>query len=72
VLLVGDFNLPWGIPVGITKWVRATAALSYLSWKPAISFDYILARSAERELTEEVTHPQVAISDHRPISIEIN
>ena len=72
VLLVGDFNLPWGIPVRITKWVRATAALSYPSWKPAISFDYILARPSERELTQEVTHPQVAISDHRPISIEIN
>ncbi|MBP6148213.1 MAG: endonuclease/exonuclease/phosphatase family protein [Candidatus Planktophila sp.] len=72
VLLVGDFNLPWGIPVRITQWVRGTAALSYPSWKPAISFDYILARSAEKELLTEVIHPQVAISDHRPISVDIN
>jgi endonuclease/exonuclease/phosphatase family metal-dependent hydrolase len=72
VLLVGDFNLPWGIPVRITKWVRGTEALSYPSWKPAISFDYILARLAEKDSLTEVIHPQVAISDHRPISVDIN
>ena len=72
VLLVGDFNLPWGIPVRITKWIRGTAALSYPSWKPAISFDYILARTTEKELLTEVIHPQVPISDHRPISVDIN
>lgn len=72
VLLVGDFNLPWGIPTRITKWVRATASLSYPSWKPAISFDYILAQPSEIELLKEVIHPQVPISDHRPISVDIN
>jgi endonuclease/exonuclease/phosphatase family metal-dependent hydrolase len=72
VLVVGDFNLPWGIPVRITKWIRGTAALSYPSWKPAISFDYILARSTEKELLAEVVHPQLPISDHRPISVDIN
>jgi endonuclease/exonuclease/phosphatase family metal-dependent hydrolase len=72
VLLVGDFNLPWGIPARITRWVRATQALSYPSWKPAISFDYILAQPSEIELLKEVIHPQVPISDHRPISVDIN
>jgi endonuclease/exonuclease/phosphatase family metal-dependent hydrolase len=72
VLLVGDFNLPWGIPVRITKWVRATKALSYPSWKPAISFDYILARSVDSKSLTEVLHPQLPISDHRPITVEIN
>ena len=72
VLLVGDFNLPWGIPTRITKWVRATSALSYPSWKPAISFDYILARSSATNSVKEIIHPQVPVSDHRPISVEIN
>ena len=72
VLLVGDFNLPWGIPVRITKWVRGTVALSYPSWKPAISFDYILAQSSESHLLKEVSHPQMTISDHRPISVDID
>ena len=71
VILLGDFNLPWGLPTRITRWNRATQALSYPSWKPAISFDYILLRSAEINSAVEVAHEQVAISDHRPISIEI-
>ena len=71
VILLGDFNLPWGLPTRITRWKRATQALSYPSWKPAISFDYILLRSTEIDSAVEVAHEQVAISDHRPISIEI-
>ena len=72
VLLVGDFNLPWGIPARITRWARATQALSYPSWKPAISFDYILARPSDMKAMQELTHQQLPISDHRPITIEIN
>jgi endonuclease/exonuclease/phosphatase family metal-dependent hydrolase len=71
VALVGDFNLPWGIPTRITRWKRATVALTYPSWKPAISFDYILLRHEEDMQSVEVTAPQLAMSDHRPISIEI-
>jgi endonuclease/exonuclease/phosphatase family metal-dependent hydrolase len=71
VALVGDFNLPWGIPTRITRWKRATVALTYPSWKPAISFDYILLRRDEVEGAVEVIAPQLKISDHRPISIDI-
>lgn len=71
VALVGDFNLPWGIPTKITRWKRATDALTYPSWKPAISFDYILLRGGAELQSEEVTAPQMGMSDHRPISIDI-
>ena len=71
VALVGDFNLPWGIPTRITRWKRATDALTYPSWKPAISFDYILLRSDADLQSVEVVAPQMAMSDHRPISIDI-
>jgi endonuclease/exonuclease/phosphatase family metal-dependent hydrolase len=71
VALVGDFNLPWGIPVRVTRWKRATMALTYPSWKPAISFDYILVRNKEALQTSEVTAPAMPLSDHRPISIDI-
>lgn len=71
VLLVGDFNLPWGLPTRVTRWRRATQALSYPSWKPAISFDYILARPGQIDLLKERIEPQIHISDHRPITVEI-
>ena len=71
VALVGDFNLPWGIPTRVTRWKRATNALSYPSWKPAISFDYILLRENAIGKSSEIITPEVPISDHRPLSVDI-
>ena len=71
VALVGDFNLPWGIPTRITRWRRATEELTYPSWKPAISFDYILLRSGSESKSKEVIAPAMTLSDHRPVSIDI-
>lgn len=71
VILLGDFNLPWGIPSRLTKWQRATNALSYPSWKPSISFDYIFARHGLTSEMTEINHDQLPISDHRPISVDI-
>jgi endonuclease/exonuclease/phosphatase family metal-dependent hydrolase len=71
VALVGDFNLPWGIPTRVTRWKRATNALSYPSWKPAISFDYILLRESAIGKSSEITTAAVPISDHRPLSVDI-
>jgi endonuclease/exonuclease/phosphatase family metal-dependent hydrolase len=71
VALVGDFNLPWGIPTRITRWRRATDELTYPSWKPAISFDYILLRGDSHSKSKEVIAPAMTLSDHRPISIDI-
>ena len=71
VLLTGDFNLPWGIPSRLLSFKRATRANSYPSWKPAISFDYILAHPAHLVNTKEHLHPAIELSDHRPISVDI-
>jgi endonuclease/exonuclease/phosphatase family metal-dependent hydrolase len=71
VLLTGDFNLPWGIPSRLTSFERATQANSYPSWKPAISFDYILTRSNNLDKIKENLHPAIELSDHRPISVDI-
>ena len=71
VILLGDFNLPWGIPAKVTKFNRATDSLSYPSWAPKVSFDYILAKGEDVEKLQEIKVPQIAISDHRPLSVEI-
>ncbi len=71
VLLVGDFNLPWGLPTKLTRWARATNALSYPSWKPAISFDYILTRDENLNQITEFLHGPIEFSDHRAISVDV-
>lgn len=70
-VIAGDFNLPWGIPSRITRWARATMANSYPSWKPSISFDYIVMKSEDCAHAKEVTLSQLPISDHRPVIVDI-
>ncbi len=71
VILLGDFNLPGGIPSKLTSWKRATQSLSYPSWAPKISFDYILMRQEHLAESTEVITPDLDISDHRAISIDL-
>ena len=71
VILLGDFNLPGGLPSKLTLWKRATQSLSYPSWSPKISFDYILMREEHLTDSSEVVAPTLDISDHRPISIDL-
>ena len=70
-ILIGDFNLPWGIPAKVTRFARATNSLSYPSWAPKVSFDYILVEKKDLAKLREIAVPQIAISDHRPLSVEI-
>jgi endonuclease/exonuclease/phosphatase family metal-dependent hydrolase len=72
VILLGDFNLPWGLPTRVTKWKRATNTLTYPSWRPAISFDYILMRERDMTVASELKAPEMAISDHRPLTINLS
>jgi endonuclease/exonuclease/phosphatase family metal-dependent hydrolase len=72
VVLLGDFNLPGGIPSKLTLWKRATQSLSYPSWSPKISFDYILMREEHLKQSSEVIAPNLDISDHRPITIDLS
>lgn len=71
VILVGDFNLPWGIPSKITRWKRATKVPSYPSWSPKISFDYILVAKKNLPMTREIPVANLPVSDHRAVSIEL-
>jgi len=69
VILLGDFNLPWGLAAKLSGLNSLTSASSYPSWDPKVQFDYILAsRGIEGR---EFTHKQGSISDHRPISAVI-
>ena len=71
VILLGDFNLPWGLPTKVTRWKRATHTLTYPSWKPQISFDYILMREQDIQSATEIEMTDVPVSDHKPITVEI-
>jgi endonuclease/exonuclease/phosphatase family metal-dependent hydrolase len=69
VILMGDFNLPWGLASRATPLRSLTASKSYPSWSPKVQFDYILASDGIEG--REFVHGQALISDHRPISVVI-
>ena len=69
IILMGDFNLPWGLAEKSTQLRSLTSAKSYPSWSPKVQFDYILA--SEGIEGREIVHGQAQISDHRPISAVI-
>ena len=72
VLLMGDFNLPGGIPAIGSNWQSLHVQNTYPSWKPKIQFDYILSKGVALKDVIQVPTTKSAISDHLPLTIEVN
>jgi len=70
-LLLGDLNLPFDLPVRFSKWSSLNSMASYPTWQPKIQFDYILSDSDLGRKVESVKLSS-KISDHLPVTIEIN
>ena len=70
-ILLGDLNLPFNIPVKFSKWKSLVSMASYPTWKPAIQFDYILSNNIAIS-SAKPSYLKSEISDHLPVTIEIN
>ena len=70
-ILLGDFNLPFEIPVKFSKWKSLSPMATYPTWQPKIQFDYILSDSKELSSVKAI-YLESNISDHLPVTIEIN
>lgn len=75
-ILLGDLNLPFDLPVKFSKWKSLVSMASYPTWQPKIQFDYILSDNfALDKSSKDLVKPifiQSDISDHLPVTIEIN
>jgi endonuclease/exonuclease/phosphatase family metal-dependent hydrolase len=69
--LIGDLNLPFNIPVKLSKWKSLVSMASYPTWQPKIQFDYILSDNISIATVSPI-NLQSDISDHLPVTIEIN
>ena len=70
-ILLGDLNLPFNIPVKFSRWKSLNQVASYPTWQPKIQFDYILSESAAQNSVKPISIKS-EISDHLPVTIEIN
>jgi hypothetical protein len=75
-ILLGDLNLPFDLPVKFSKWKSLVSMASYPTWQPKIQFDYILSDNfAVDKSSKDLVKPiflKSNISDHLPVTIEIN
>ncbi len=72
VLLMGDFNLPGSIPAIGSKWQSLILQNTYPSWLPKVQFDYILSKGIALKDVIQVPTTKSTISDHLPLTIEID
>jgi len=70
VVIMGDLNLPKGLPVVGSSWKSLATQNTYPSWKAKIQFDYILTKDTVKKL-KVIETTTTGISDHLPITIEI-
>jgi endonuclease/exonuclease/phosphatase family metal-dependent hydrolase len=71
VLIIGDLNLPKGIPALGSSWNSLITQNTYPSWGAKIQFDYILSNSLKTDQYEALDTVATGISDHLPIRVKI-
>jgi endonuclease/exonuclease/phosphatase family metal-dependent hydrolase len=70
VAIMGDLNLPKGLPVIASSWKSLVEQNTYPSWGAKIQFDYILCKDTLKK-TRAIPTTSTGISDHLPIAVEI-
>ncbi len=71
VVIMGDLNLPKNLPVVASSWKSLVTQNTYPSWGAKIQFDYILTKDSVKKL-KVIETTATGISDHLPISVEID
>ena len=70
-LIIGDMNLPKGLPAVASKWNSLVEQNSYPSWGGKVQFDYILSDSLKPDQYEALATLNTGVSDHLPVTVNI-
>ena len=70
-LIIGDMNLPKGLPAVASKWISLVQQNSYPSWGGKVQFDYILSDSLKPDQHEALPTLNTGVSDHLPVTVNI-
>ena len=69
-VLLGDLNMPPPFPRVLSGWQVLAKAATYPAWDPRIQLDHVLG-SGELPPVTAVESPELAVSDHRGLLIEL-
>ena len=70
-LIIGDMNLPKGLPAVGSKWNSLVEQNSYPSWGGKVQFDYILSDTLKPVQYEALATLNTGVSDHLPVRVHI-
>jgi endonuclease/exonuclease/phosphatase family metal-dependent hydrolase len=70
-LIIGDMNLPKGLPAVASNWNSLVEQNSYPSWGGKVQFDYILSNSLKPDQFEALPTLNTGVSDHLPVTINV-
>jgi endonuclease/exonuclease/phosphatase family metal-dependent hydrolase len=71
ILIIGDMNLPKGLPAVRSVWNSLVEQNSYPSWGAKIQFDYILSNTLKPDQYESLPTVVTGVSDHLPVRVNI-
>ena len=68
-LLLGDLNLPGGVPALASGWTRLARMATYPSWRPRVQLDHVLAEVPATDVRAEVV--RLPVSDHCALLVDL-
>jgi endonuclease/exonuclease/phosphatase family metal-dependent hydrolase len=71
VMIIGDMNLPKGLPALASSWKSLVEHNTYPSWGAKVQFDYILSNTLEPDQYEALSTITTGVSDHLPLRVNI-
>jgi endonuclease/exonuclease/phosphatase family metal-dependent hydrolase len=72
IIIMGDLNLRSRFLVRGINWNSLATKRTFPSWSPTVQIDYILSQKVASEDVLQVEIPATGISDHLPISVDID
>jgi endonuclease/exonuclease/phosphatase family metal-dependent hydrolase len=70
-LIIGDFNLPGGLPHTITRLRQLARVPTYPAYAPRVQFDHVLADGIALHQVHGVNALHLAISDHCALTVDL-
>ena len=69
-VLLGDLNMPPPFPRSLTGWTALARTPTYPAWEPRVQLDHVLGSGALPPV-RRVESPELAVSDHRALLVEL-
>jgi endonuclease/exonuclease/phosphatase family metal-dependent hydrolase len=70
-VLLGDLNMPGGVPRALTGWQVLAKAATYPAWEPRIQLDHVLGTGPLPPVSAVAT-PVLPVSDHRALVVTLD